>query len=64
MTRKELKKQVIRLQEGEMENFNLYSYMHQIFGPEVIDIFDLKYDPNRRHPVRRPLAGDETEYTD
>jgi flagellar biosynthesis component FlhA len=62
--RVELKKNVIKLQEAEMENYNLYSYMHQIFGPEVIDLFDMKYDPNRRHPVRRPLEGDESEYTD
>ena len=62
--RVELKKNVIRLQEREMENYNLYSYMHQIFGPEVVDIFDLKYDPDRRHPIRRPLGGDESEYTD
>lgn len=60
----ELKKNVIRLQETEMENYNLYSYMHQIFGPEVIEIFDLKYDPDRRHPIRRPLAGDESEYVE
>ena len=62
--RVELKKNVIRLQEAEMENYNLYSYMHQIFGPEVIDIFDMKYDPNRRHPVRRPMDSDGEEYTD
>jgi flagellar biosynthesis component FlhA len=62
--RVELKKNVIRLQETEMENYNLYSYMHQIFGPEVIEIFDLKYDPDRRHPIRRPLAGDESEYVE
>ncbi len=60
----ELKKNIIRLQESEMENYNLYSYMHQIFGPEVVDIFDMKYDPNRRHPIRRPLAGDESEYVE
>ena len=60
----ELKKNVIRLQEAEMENYNLYSYMHQIFGPEVIDIFDMKYDPDRRHPIRRPLEGDESEYVE
>jgi flagellar biosynthesis component FlhA len=60
----ELKKNVIRLQEAEMENYNLYSYMHQIFGPEVIEIFDLKYDPDRRHPIRRPLDGDESEYVE
>ena len=60
----ELKKNVIHLQEAEMENYNLYSYMHQIFGPEVIDLFDMKYDPNRRHPIRRPLEGDEDEYVE
>ena len=60
----ELKKNIIRLQESEMENYNLYSYMHQIFGPEVVDIFDMKYDPNRRHPIRRPLGGDESEYVE
>ena len=62
--RVELKKNVIRLQEAEMENYNLYSYMHQIFGPEVIDIFDMKYDPDRRHPIRRPIEGDEEEYVE
>lgn len=60
----ELKKNVIRLQEAEMENYNLYSYMHQIFGPEVIEIFDMKYDPDRRHPIRRPLSGAEDEYVE
>ncbi len=55
----ELKKNVIRLQESEMENYNLYSYMHQIFGPEVVDLFDMKYDPDKRHPIRRPLSGEE-----
>lgn len=60
----ELKKNVIRLQEAEMENYNLYSYMHQIFGPEVVEIFDMKYDPDRRHPIRRPLSGAEDEYVE
>lgn len=60
----ELKKNVIKLQEAEMENYNLYSYMHQIFGPEVIEIFDMKYDPDRRHPIRRPLAGNESDYVE
>ena len=55
----ELKKNVIRLQEREMENYNLYSYMHQIFGHEVMELFDLKYDPDSRHPIRRPMGGDD-----
>lgn len=42
--RRELKKKVIRKQEKEAENNNLYSYMHDIFGADVIDLFDIKYD--------------------
>ncbi|WP_051204580.1 hypothetical protein [Butyrivibrio sp. VCD2006] len=52
--RVQLKKNIIRMQEKELENFNVYSYMHNIFGPEVIDLFDLKYNPERRHPVIKP----------
>lgn len=42
--RVELKKKVIRKQEKESENQVLYTFMHNIFGPEVIEIFDVKYD--------------------
>ena len=40
--RKELKKRVIRKQEGEMKNKELYAYMHDIFGPSVIEMFDIQ----------------------
>ena len=43
--RVELKKNVIRKQEMEIQNGVMYSYMHDVFGPEVVDIFDMKYDP-------------------
>ena len=41
----DLKKNVVRKQESELFNQNLYIYMHDIFGPEVIEIFDMKYNP-------------------
>jgi len=41
----ELKKRLIRKQEMEQQNSRIYSYMHDIFGMEVVDIFDMKYDP-------------------
>lgn len=41
----ELKKNVVKKQEMEIENQEIYSYMHDIFGAEVIDLFDLKYNP-------------------
>ena len=34
--------------EKEMMNHQLYSYMHDIFGAEVIEIFDMKYNPDQR----------------
>ena len=47
----DLKKNVVRKQEKEIYNQNLYSYMHDIFGPEVIEIFDMKYNPAEKAPV-------------
>lgn len=40
-TRIELKKNIIRKQEKEFKNFELYSFMHDIFGPDVVGIFDV-----------------------
>ncbi|MCR5108674.1 MAG: hypothetical protein K6B28_10990 [Lachnospiraceae bacterium] len=44
----ELKKQLIKKQEKEYYNSELYSFMHDIFGPIVMDIFDMKYEPQLR----------------
>ena len=41
--RVELKKKLVRKQEMEQRNHAIYSYMHDVFGAEVIDIFDLQY---------------------
>lgn len=41
--RVELKKRLIRKQEKEEANQQLYSYMHDIFGADVINIFDMGY---------------------
>ena len=48
--RVELKKKLIRKQEMEQRNHAIYSYMHDVFGAEVIDIFDLQYNPEEQHP--------------
>lgn len=44
-TRIELKKKLLKKQEAEITNQNLYSYMHDIFGAEVLEIFDMEYQP-------------------
>jgi len=50
--RVELKKNVVRKQEMEIANQEIYSYMHDIFGADVIDIFDMKFKPNE-HKITR-----------
>lgn len=52
----ELKKRLIEKQEMEQKNHEIYSYMHDIFGAEVVNMFDLKYDPEANHPK---LVGEE-----
>ncbi len=41
--RVELKNKIVSKKAKEIENQLAYTYMHNIFGHEVIDIFDLKY---------------------
>ena len=40
----ELKKKVVQKQQKLKKNQNFYTYMHNIFGAEVINIFDMKYN--------------------
>ena len=39
----ELKKNIIRKQNCEIQNQNMYSYMHDILGSDIINIFDMEY---------------------
>ena len=41
--RVELKNRIVQKKAKEIENKNAYTYMHNIFGQEVIELFDLKY---------------------
>lgn len=49
----ELKKNVIRKQEMEMDNSDLYAFMHNIFGNDVMDLFDMRYEPKIRVPENK-----------
>ena len=40
----ELKKNIVRKQEKEIKNHELYSYMHDVFGADVVEIFDIKQE--------------------
>ena len=52
----EIKKRLVRKEESEKSNFDLYSYMHDIFGAEVIEIFDMKYNPEERRKAQAEKA--------
>ena len=45
--RVDLKKNIIRKQNRDINNREIYEYLHDIFGAAVIDIFDIKYDEPR-----------------
>ena len=55
----ELKKNLIRKQEKEIYNHQMYAYLHDIFGPEVIELFDLKYDPSKQVPKKKEPKPDK-----
>jgi len=54
----ELKKAVVRKQQKINRNQNFYTYMHNIFGSEVIDIFDMKFNVQ---PIVIPTQGRNNE---
>lgn len=58
----ELKQNVVQKQAMEIENQKLYSYMHAIFGPDVIELFDMQYIPEpKKQSVKMETRADEKE---
>lgn len=58
--RRELKKKVVRKQEKEAVINRLYAYMHDIFGAEVIELFDMQYDPEEKYRKKETAAQAES----
>lgn len=62
--RVQLKRKVLLKQQKEVWNDELYSYMHAIFGPDVIDMFDMKYNPqnvlNKEKDVINPEKNEQS----
>lgn len=46
-TREELKQKILEKHDMETANNMMYSYMHDILGSEVIDVFDVKLNINK-----------------
>lgn len=44
----DLKKNIIRKQNRDINNREIYAYLHDIFGAEVINVFDIKFDEDKK----------------
>lgn len=43
----DLKKNIIRKQNRDINNKEMYAYLHDVLGPEVIDMFDRRYEESK-----------------
>ncbi|MDR0949037.1 MAG: hypothetical protein LBM69_05950 [Lachnospiraceae bacterium] len=59
--RDELKENLIQKQQLEIINHNIYSFMHNLFGADVMDLFDLKYDPEQQYPKKKESIADTSQ---
>ena len=48
----DLKKNVVKKQKKEIYNKTMYAYMHDIFGADVIELFDMQYNPEQSKKQR------------
>jgi hypothetical protein len=53
----DLKKNIIRKQNRDINNREIYAYLHDIFGPKVIDLFDLKYEEEQAEEEQEQEEG-------
>jgi hypothetical protein len=44
----ELKKNVIHKQEMEQKNQEIYTYMHDVFGADVLNLFDVRFEEDTK----------------
>ena len=61
MDRRELKKKVVRKKEKEAVINKLYAYMHDIFGAEVLELFDMEYDPEEKYRKKETEAQEAAD---
>lgn len=59
--RRELKKKVVRKKEKEAVINKLYAYMHDIFGAEVLELFDMEYDPEEKYRKKETEAQEAAD---
>lgn len=55
------KKKMLLKQQKEIWNNEMYSYMHSIFGLDVIEMFDMKYNPKNVLNKEAVVGNDEAD---
>ena len=58
--RKELKINIIKKQNREINGRQIYSYMHDIFGMEILDLFDLKHEEVEERLEKKKKKDEDT----
>ena len=66
----DLKKNIIRKQNRDINNREIYAYLHDIFGPSTLDLFDNHYEEetaiedsaqNNQHDTKESLKEEKKE---
>lgn len=52
----ELKQRVISKQDKEVDNYNMYTYMQEVFGADTLKLFEMSYNP-AVHPPKKKNSG-------
>jgi hypothetical protein len=55
----DLKKNIIRKQNRDINNREIYAYLHDILGARVIDLFDLKYEEEQKEEEEQQKEKEE-----
>lgn len=61
--RKELKINIIKKQNREINGRQIYAYMHDIFGMEILNLFDLKYEEVEEHLDKKKKSKKEANHS-
>lgn len=61
--RKELKINIIKKQNREINGRQIYAYMHDIFGMEILNLFDLKYEEVEEHLDKKKKDKKEADHS-
>lgn len=59
--RVDLKKNIIRKQNCDINNREIYAYLHDIFGAGVLDLFDIKYESESEEEEQKQEQEEKQE---